>query len=134
MYVWLPLPLCFVAGTLTQNDMAVVRMWAGGRDYTQLQNLNNPFNPPSRLLSTLSRGGSEELTGTGSTFLSASLSNGAKAELPLGLDQGVHRLITEGIALNSNASLRFEEAGASGTYISTHLFVSTETPPKLTGA
>lgn len=109
------------AGTLTQNEMAVVRMWAGGRDHTQLQNMPAQFNPPSRMLSSLSnssRSGSsssgDDTPGTGSAFLSASCFRSSQAELPLGLDPRLHALVTQGIALNSNANLRLEDPQTGG--------------------
>ena len=67
------------AGTLTRNEMTVVRLWVGSGSYQSLQKLCSTARPNSD---------------------------------PLKLNTHVLRILSEGIALNSSASLeRSSEAG-----------------------
>lgn len=76
-------PASFCAtGTLTQNDMAVVRMWAAGSEFRDLAALRE----------------------------SRSLGNGAPGP-GLALDPAVVALLTDGIAANSTAELRPSQDG-----------------------
>ena len=70
------------AGTLTQNDMAVVRMWAAGSEFRDL----------AALRESRSRGNGTPGPG-------------------LALDPAVVALITDGIAANSTAELRPSQDG-----------------------
>ncbi|KAL0021452.1 hypothetical protein WJX79_002597 [Trebouxia sp. C0005] len=65
-------------GTLTQNDMQVVRMWIGGADFQQLDALQ-PMQP---------------------------VEEGAWQDIPLGLDPRVRDLLGNSVALNTTASVK----------------------------
>lgn len=73
------------AGTLTQNEMVVVRMWLAGQEFDNLQYLTN-------------------------SGISSSSIDGRD---PLSLDPRLHSLLLNSLALNTTASIEAGKSGES---------------------
>ncbi len=94
------------AGTLTQNDMKVVRLWTAGTDHKNIAQLPVLGVPKFR--------NSTEVTGNPGTGSLLDVGSMIKPDAPLGLHPDVLSLLVTGIAVNSNANLRLDSSPSGG--------------------
>ena len=94
------------AGTLTQNDMKVVRLWTAGTDHKNIAQLPVLGVPKFR--------NSTEVTGNPGTGSSLDVGSMIKPDAPLALHPDVLSLLVTGIAVNSNAHLRLDSSPSGG--------------------